>query len=204
MGKISLACVVAVFLPGASSAATLQPANRGAVLYHPEQDTSLTWRVEAGEPGALVKCILRGYGDDAVGEFQLKVGEDRTIQWVPRRPQGITTSSSRTASSGLAWSCSRPIKAPRMPSFRSTRPCPGWSGRIHCADSLVQNLRRSGIAMARERLNWSQITRPGSGGNGRLAAIRKTAQRLCGRRRGSSGDVPRRAGLAGTRGQVPG
>lgn len=149
--------VVAVLLPADALAATLQPANVTQFFLAPDEATPLTWKVEAAEPGAVVRGLLRGYRDDAVEELQLKVGDDRTVRWAPRRTQGYYEIEFPESQQRFGLVVLPPqLDAPDP--FFSIDAAMSWLVRDESLrESLIQNLRRSGIAMARERLNWTAI-----------------------------------------------
>jgi hypothetical protein len=142
---------------GAVTAADLRPAGAEGFFVTPHEPTVLRWSVESGEVATPLAYTIRDYWGQPVASDQAKPSTAQTVEATVKLPQGFYELE-LTASKQRFGLVSLPAHPPKRDPFFAIDSALSWlvqDGKVR--EGLIKALRRSGVAMSRERLAWSQI-----------------------------------------------
>jgi len=149
--------LILVVCPAATRAAALRPAGVTGFFVMPGEAATLRWQVASGKLEAPVEYTIRDYWDKPVTTGRAKIGEKGAVEATVKLAQGfydveIPATKQRFGVVSLAAS------AGKADPFFCIDSAMSWLVRDDDVRAgLVAVLARSGIAMSRERLSWSQI-----------------------------------------------
>ena len=146
-----LACTRAV------TAADLRPAGADGFFVTPNEPAVLQWSVESGEVAAPLEYAIRDYWGNPVASGQAKPATPKTVEATVKLAQGFYDLE-LAATKQRVGLVSLPAHPPKRDPFFSIDSALSWlvqDGKVR--EGLIKVLRRSGVAMSRERLAWSQI-----------------------------------------------
>ena len=141
----------------AVTAADLRPAGADGFFVTPNQPAVLRWSVESGELVAPLDYTIRDYWGNPVASGQAKPSAAKTVEATVKLAQGFYDLELPATKQRFGL-VSLPAHPPKRDPFFSIDSALSWlvqDGKVR--EGLIKVLRRSGVAMSRERLAWSQI-----------------------------------------------
>ncbi len=159
------------------SGATLKPAGVERFFVVPDEPSVLRWNVESGKLAGPVEYAIRDYWGKPVASGQAKLAAGNTLEATVKLAEGFYDLELPATNQRFGL-VSLPAYAGRRDPFFSIDSALSWLVRGgDVRQGLIKVLRRSGVAMSRERLSWSQIN-PADGkwnweGGGRYETIRR-------------------------------
>ena len=156
MPATHLLAAAALLIALPAGAAALKPLDVAGFHVEPNEAGTLRWRVEGETPAGPLRYELKDYAGSPAGAGEMKVG-DGSAEAVVRLSQGYYD-----------------LEVPATKQRFGVLSLPAWEdkpGGFFCIDSamswlvredsvregLIKVLRRSGIAMSRERLGWGAV-----------------------------------------------
>jgi hypothetical protein len=158
-------------------AAVLKPADVALFFVTPERPSVLRWNVESGQLVAPVQYTIRDYWGNSVASGRATPAAGDAVEAAVKLAQGFYALDLPATKQQFG--------VVSLPAYS------GGRGPFFCIDSalswlvrddrlrqgLVRVLRRSGVAMSRERLSWAQISPAAAKwqweGSGRYDAVRR-------------------------------
>ena len=158
MPRTTLLFLALVFSPYAASAATLEPVRPETFFIEPDEPAELRWRVESGRLEGPVEAVVRDYQDRPVATLPAKVTLEGALELTVKLPVGFYEVDVAAAGQRFGVVSLPAYQGERDPFF-SIDAAMSWLVRDdEIRPSLIRVLRRCGVAMSRERLNWGQIS----------------------------------------------
>ncbi len=140
-----------------ATAAALRPVAVERFFVTPNERSVLRFRVESPELAGPVEYTLRDYWDRPVGSGQAKLARAGAVEVSVSLSQGFYDLD-LPATRQRFGVVSLPAYAGKRDPFFSIDSALSWLVRDdELREGLVKALRRSGVAMSRERLRWSQV-----------------------------------------------
>lgn len=152
--------LVAVVLtsPCTLHAATLAPAGAERFCVAPNESAVLRWRVESGTIERPIRAVVHDYQDRPVVTLPAKVTAEGLVELTVELAPGFYEIALPASGQRFGVMAIAALKGPKDPFF-SIDAAMSWL--VHgdeVRESLVRVLKRSGVAMSRERLNWAEIS----------------------------------------------
>jgi len=141
----------------AVTAADLRPAGADGFFVAPNEPAVLRWSVESGEVAAPLEYAIRDYWGNPVASGQARPATPKTVEATVKLAQGFYDLELPATKQRFGL-VSLPAHPPKRDPFFSIDSALSWlvqDGKVR--EGLIKVLRRSGVAMSRERLAWSQI-----------------------------------------------
>ena len=159
MGRCTLTILVAVAWSQIAAAASLKPVEVDRFFIAPNEPTVLRWKVESGSIGEGVEYTIRDYCGAAVATGRAKVAPDDagTLEATLKLAPGFYELEMPAGGQRFGVVAIAEYRGGADPFF-SIDAAQSWlvpSDEIR--EALVKVLRRSGVRMARERLNWAHV-----------------------------------------------
>jgi hypothetical protein len=140
-----------------AAAATLKPEDVDGFAVVVNQDSVLRWSVESGELPEPIDYTIRDYWGRPVACGRTKAAAGNSVEADVRLAQGFYEIE-LPATNQQFGVASLPAYAGRRDPFFCVDSALSWLVRDQeVREGLIKILRRSGVAMSRERLAWSQI-----------------------------------------------
>ena len=158
-------------------AAALNPAGVDRFFVTPGKPSILRWNVESGEPAEAAEYTIRDYWGQPVAAGQAKPAAKNTMEATVKLGQGYYDLELPATNQRFGL-VSLPAYSGERDPFFSIDSALSWLVLDDKArQGLIKVLRRSGVAMSRERLSWSQIN-PADGtwnweGSNRYDSVRR-------------------------------
>jgi len=154
---LSLVAILLLSWPGVCLSATLKPEGVTQFFVAPDEPATLRWRAEEGGLEGRAKCVIRDYWGKTTQTVEAKVTPDGAVEVTATLPQGYYDIEVAAAEQRYGV-VSLPPREGLSDEFFSIDAAMSWLVRDQAIrDDLVAVLRRSGIAMARERLEWFEV-----------------------------------------------
>lgn len=172
---LSVAWIVCIQSAGA---ATLRPLDVATFFVAPDEPAVLQWKVESGRLDGPIEYAIRDYWDKTVDSGRAKIADDGTLEVAVELPQGFYDVELPDTKQRFGV-VSLPPYAGRKDPFFCIDSALSWlqrSNRIR--DGLIRGLKRCGVAMSRERLNWGDISRMKDGWNWEGSVDNETVRKL--------------------------
>ena len=152
-----LSVLLLAFLPTVAPGTTLNPVGVTQFFVTPDTEVVLRWKVEGDRPAEWGACEVRDFSDRQLKTLPVKATPEGMIEVAVSLPQGYYDLEFPATRQRFGLVVLPDPASPPDPFF-SIDAAMSWLVKSdELRESLVQNLRRCGIAMARERLSWSQI-----------------------------------------------
>ena len=154
--RILLGCTL-FSLPLSTNATELVPADVPRFLVGPNQPAALRWNVASGELPETVDYTIQDYRGQSVSSGTLKPADDGSIQTTVTLPTGFYEIDFPALSQRFGIAVLPAFQGPTDPFFAIDSALSWLVRGDQVRRGLVAVLKRSGIGMSRERLNWGQI-----------------------------------------------
>ncbi len=149
--------LISLAVTAETAGTALRPERAESLFVEPGQPAALRWRVEGEVPGGEIRYTIRDFQDREVGAGTIERPDAKTVAATVTLGQGYY--EIEFAGIGQRFGVvALPSSLPTPDAFFCIDSAMSWlvrSGELR--ESLVRILRRSGIAMSRERLNWGEI-----------------------------------------------
>jgi len=157
MPRRTLLIIVAVLSPYAAHAASLGPVDAARFFITPNEPAVLRWDVE-GTLAGPVEATIRDYWDRPVASLPAKVTPEGALELTVELAPGFYEVELPATKQRFGVMSLSAYQGPEDPFF-SIDAAMSWLVREdETREALIRVLKRSGVAMSRERLNWAQIS----------------------------------------------
>lgn len=146
-----IACAVA------SQAADLRPIQIEQFCITPDQPAVLRWRFEGAAPEMAVEAAIRDYAERPVSSHAVKVSAEGLVELPVELAAGYYEIDFPAQRQRFGVVSLPAYQGPRDPFFAIDSAMSWLVHSDETREGLVKVLRRCGILMSRERLNWAQI-----------------------------------------------
>ena len=158
MLKRTLLIVAVLTWPCAAGAATLRPAAAEKFFITPDKPAVLRWHVESSGLEGPVEATVRDYWDRPIATLPARVTPDGHLELTVKLASGFYEVEFPATKQRFGVMSLAAYEGPKH-AFFSIDAAMSWLVRSdEVRESLIKVLRRSGVAMSRERLNWAQIS----------------------------------------------
>lgn len=152
-----LLTLTSVALAAETAGPALRPERAESLFVLPAQPAVLRWRVDGQMPAEPIRYAVRDFQDREVKAGITERPDPKTVTATVTLAQGYHEIEFAGIGQRFGVVALPPASQPRDPFF-CIDSAMSWLVRDGALrDSLVRILRRSGIAMSRERLNWGEI-----------------------------------------------
>jgi hypothetical protein len=157
MTTLQAVALSALLLVFAASARALKPEDVSAFFVEPGRPSTLRWKAEGGASGRALEYTIRDYWDRPVATGRTTAPEGGVVQAEVQLQQGYYDIEFPPTKERFGV-VSLPAQGGRPDGFFCIDGAMSWLVRgDDVREGLIRALRRSGIAMSRERLHWGQV-----------------------------------------------
>jgi hypothetical protein len=155
--KGGLAIVATLLLSPALEAAELHPISVEQFLISPGHPHVLRWKADSEAAGSQLKASMRDYERRVISESTVDVTDDGDVRLSIQLPAGFYEIEFSGIDQQFGLIVATPPNTKRDAFFAIDSALSWLVSDQHTRQGLIRFLKKCGITMSRERLNWAQI-----------------------------------------------